>query len=56
MDWFVTWNDNPGLTMSYFDATNMPEGLPFNNAGVTPASPRPPATFRAGLCFFDRRS
>jgi acid phosphatase len=27
MDWFVTWSDNPGLTMSYFDATNMPEGL-----------------------------
>jgi len=26
MDWFVTWSDNPGLTMSYFDATNMPEG------------------------------
>jgi hypothetical protein len=22
MDWFVTWSDNPGLTMSYFDATN----------------------------------
>jgi phospholipase C len=27
MDWFVSWSDNPGLTMSYFDATNMPEGL-----------------------------
>jgi acid phosphatase len=27
MDWFVTWSDNPGLTMSYFDATKMPEGL-----------------------------
>jgi phospholipase C len=27
MDWFVTWSDNPGLTMSYFDATDMPEGL-----------------------------
>src|SRR5882762_610927 len=27
MDWFFTWSDNPGLTMSYFDATNMPEGL-----------------------------
>jgi len=27
MDWFVTWSDNPGLTMSYFDATSMPEGL-----------------------------
>jgi phospholipase C len=26
MDWYVTWSDNPGLTMSYFDATNMPEG------------------------------
>jgi phospholipase C len=26
MDWFVTWSDNPGLVMSYFDATNMPEG------------------------------
>jgi acid phosphatase len=26
MDWFVIWSDNPGLTMSYFDATNMPEG------------------------------
>ena len=27
MYWFVTWSDNPGLTMSYFDASNMPEGL-----------------------------
>src|SRR5262249_1965048 len=27
MDWFVTWSDNPGLTMSYFDATSMPEGV-----------------------------
>ncbi len=27
MDWFVAWSDNPGLSMSYFDATNMPEGL-----------------------------
>jgi len=27
MDWFVAWSDNPGLTMSYFDATSMPEGL-----------------------------
>jgi len=27
MDWFAAWSDNPGLTMSYFDATNMPEGL-----------------------------
>ena len=27
MDWFVTWSDNPGLVMSYFDATNLPEGL-----------------------------
>jgi len=26
MDWFVTWSDNPGLVMSYFDATNLPEG------------------------------
>jgi phospholipase C len=24
---FVTWSDNPGLVMSHFDATNMPEGL-----------------------------
>jgi acid phosphatase len=26
MDQFVTWSDNPGLVMSYFDATNLPEG------------------------------
>jgi acid phosphatase len=26
MDGFATWSDNPGLVMSYFDATNMPEG------------------------------
>jgi phospholipase C len=26
MDGFVTWSDNPGLVMSYFDATNLPEG------------------------------
>src|SRR6266404_1481803 len=26
MNWFVTWSDNPGLVMSYFDATNLPEG------------------------------
>ena len=24
---YVTWSDNPGLVMSQFDATNMPEGL-----------------------------
>jgi acid phosphatase len=24
---FVAWSDNPGLTMSHFDATNLPEGL-----------------------------
>jgi phospholipase C len=24
---FITWSDNPGLVMSNFDATNMPEGL-----------------------------
>jgi phospholipase C len=24
---YVTWSDNPGLAMSWFDATNMPEGL-----------------------------
>ncbi|MBV8817384.1 MAG: alkaline phosphatase D family protein [Acidobacteriaceae bacterium] len=24
---FLTWSDNPGLVMSYFDATNLPEGL-----------------------------
>ena len=22
----MTWSDNPGLAMSYFDATNLPEG------------------------------
>ena len=27
MNWFLTWSDNPGLVMSYFDATNLPEGL-----------------------------
>jgi phospholipase C len=27
MDKFVTWSDNPGLVMSYFDASNLPEGL-----------------------------
>ncbi len=26
MDKFVTWSDNGGLVMSYFDATDMPEG------------------------------
>ncbi len=26
MDKFATWSDNPGLVLSYFDATNMPEG------------------------------
>ncbi|HZL79028.1 MAG TPA: acid phosphatase, partial [Candidatus Limnocylindrales bacterium] len=26
MDDFVTWSDNPGLVMSYFDASQMPEG------------------------------
>lgn len=26
MNWFVTWSDNPGLVMSYFDATDLPEG------------------------------
>jgi phospholipase C len=26
MDQFVSWSDNPGLVMSYFDATNLPEG------------------------------
>jgi len=26
MDKFVTWSDNGGLVMSYFDATSMPEG------------------------------
>jgi phospholipase C len=24
---YVTWSDNPGLAMSWFDATNLPEGL-----------------------------
>ena len=24
---FVTWSDNPGLTMSHYDATSLPEGL-----------------------------
>src|SRR5215813_4230168 len=23
---FVTWSDNPGLVLSYIDATNLPEG------------------------------
>jgi len=27
MNKFVTWSDNPGLVMSYFDATSLPEGL-----------------------------
>jgi phospholipase C len=27
MNQFVTWSDNPGLVMSQFDATNLPEGL-----------------------------
>jgi acid phosphatase len=26
-DKYVTWSDNPGLVMSHFDATNLPEGL-----------------------------
>lgn len=26
MDKFMAWSDNPGLVMSYFDATSMPEG------------------------------
>ena len=26
MDKFVTWSDNPGLVLSYIDATGMPEG------------------------------
>jgi acid phosphatase len=26
MNKFVSWSDNPGLVMSYFDATNLPEG------------------------------
>jgi phospholipase C len=27
MNSFLTWSDNPGLAMSYFNATNLPEGL-----------------------------
>jgi acid phosphatase len=27
MNKFMTWSDNPGLVMSYFDATSLPEGL-----------------------------
>lgn len=27
MNKFVTWSDNPGLVLSYFDATTLPEGL-----------------------------
>jgi len=27
MNQFVTWSDNPGLVLSYFDATTLPEGL-----------------------------
>jgi phospholipase C len=27
MNKFVTWSDNPGLVLSYFDATSLPEGL-----------------------------
>jgi phospholipase C len=26
-NYFITWSDNPGLVMSHFDATNLPEGL-----------------------------
>jgi phospholipase C len=26
MNGFVSWSDNPGLTLSYFDATSLPEG------------------------------
>jgi phospholipase C len=26
LDKFVTWSDNPGLVLSYIDATNLPEG------------------------------
>jgi acid phosphatase len=26
MNLFMSWSDNPGLVMSYFDATNLPEG------------------------------
>ena len=27
LDKFVTWSDNPGLVLSYLDATNLPEGV-----------------------------
>ncbi|GAC1546596.1 MAG: acid phosphatase [Vulcanimicrobiaceae bacterium] len=27
MDGFATWSDNPGLVLSYFDASKLPEGL-----------------------------
>src|SRR5215831_17791792 len=27
MNLFMSWSDNPGLVMSYFDATSLPEGL-----------------------------
>jgi phospholipase C len=27
LDKFVTWSDNPGLVLSYIDATSLPEGL-----------------------------
>jgi phospholipase C len=27
MNQFVSWSDNPGLVLSYFDATTLPEGL-----------------------------
>jgi acid phosphatase len=27
MNQFITWSDNPGLVMSYFNAANLPEGL-----------------------------
>ena len=27
LDKFVTWSDNPGLVLSYIDATNLPEGV-----------------------------
>ena len=26
LDKFVTWSDNPGLVLSYIDATDLPEG------------------------------
>jgi phospholipase C len=26
-DQYISWSDNPGLVMSYFDASNLPEGL-----------------------------